>query len=170
MNIKVGEQWTAAQFQDLENLLCGLESEHISSLLRVLRWSSFDYWPTITQKDADVIAEIEASRVFVESFANMGKGVHANSVAHGWWEGDRNIGEALALIHSEVSEALEAARSGNPLDDKIPEFSGLEAELADVVIRVMDLGAGLGLRIGEAIHAKHEYNKTREYKHGGKEF
>lgn len=81
----------------------------------------------------------------------------------------RNTGEMLALIHSEISEALEAVRKGNPPDDKIPQFSGLEAELADTVIRIMDLGAAQDLRIAEAIVAKMNYNRTRKRKHG-KEF
>lgn len=82
----------------------------------------------------------------------------------------RNEGEMLALIHSETSEVLEALRHGNPPDDKIPEFSGAEAELADICIRVMDMAASRGWRVGEAIVAKMAMNKGREYKHGGKKF
>jgi NTP pyrophosphatase (non-canonical NTP hydrolase) len=73
-------------------------------------------------------------------------------------------------MHSELSEALEALRHDNPPDDKIPNFSGLEAELADVIIRIMDFSAHYNLAIAEAILAKIEFNKTREFKHGGKLF
>lgn len=83
---------------------------------------------------------------------------------------NRNEGEMLALIHSETSEVLEGLRHGNPPDDKIPEFTGAEAELADVIIRVMDMAAARGWRVGEAIVAKMEMNKTRERMHGGKKF
>jgi hypothetical protein len=73
-------------------------------------------------------------------------------------------------MHSELSEALEALRNGNQPDDHIPEFTGAEAELADVVIRIMDVAAAKGWRVAEAIMAKTSYNKTRPFKHGGKAF
>ncbi len=69
-------------------------------------------------------------------------------------------------MHSELSEALEAMRHGNPPDDKIPEFSGVEAELADAVIRIFDYAGARGLRLGEAIVAKAQFNKSRPPKHG----
>jgi hypothetical protein len=79
---------------------------------------------------------------------------------------ERNDGEMIALIQSEASEALEALRLGNPPDDKIPEFSGVEAEFADVIIRIMDLSARRGWRVAEALVAKAQMNTTRAYKHG----
>lgn len=80
----------------------------------------------------------------------------------------RNDGELMVLMHSEVSEALEAVRHGNPPSDHIPEFSGTEEEMADVVIRIMDYSAKRGLRLGEAIIAKLHFNYNRGFRHGGK--
>lgn len=86
-----------------------------------------------------------------------------------------------ALEHSELSESLEGVRKSsgepddagdwvdNPLpDDKIPEYTMEEAELADTIIRIMDKSAKYNLRVAEALVAKIQMNKTREYKHGGK--
>lgn len=91
---------------------------------------------------------------------------HAIAVAHGFWnDSSRNIGEAIALIHSELSEALEAARHGNPRSDVINHPQVAE-ELADAIIRIIDLAAGLGYNIGNAVVDKMAYNATRPYKHG----
>jgi NTP pyrophosphatase (non-canonical NTP hydrolase) len=109
-------------------------------------------------------------RGFIREFNEVAGEVHQTAVDKGWWETERNDGEIIALMHSELSEALEAIRHGNPPDDKIPEFSGAEAELADVIIRIMDMGPGRGWRIAEAVVAKIDYNRGRSYKHGGKKF
>jgi len=87
------------------------------------------------------------------------------NAAQGFWASD-NTGEKIALMHSELSEALEADRKGITADDKIPAYTGLEAELADVVIRIMDFAGHHQLRLGEAIIEKLAYNTTRPFKHG----
>src|SRR5271167_330913 len=74
---------------------------------------------------------------------------------------DRNVGELLCLVHSEISEAMEGHRKGL-MDDKLPHRSMLEVELADAVIRIFDIAAGRGLDLGGAYVEKMEYNATRK--------
>lgn len=96
--------------------------------------------------------------------------VHRIAVKHGWWKGKRNKGECIALMHSELSEALEALRNGNLLDEHCPEFSSATVELADCVIRIFDFAEANGMDLPGALRAKIAYNRTRPYKHGGKKF
>lgn len=107
--------------------------------------------------------------------------VHAANIK--WWQDietgqpiKRNKGELLALIHSEVSEALEGERK-NLMDDKLPHRRMAEVELADTIIRILDYSAGFGYDIQGAFDEKMKYNATREdHKHearkitGGKQF
>lgn len=102
----------------------------------------------------------------IEKFA---KAVHQNAVEHGWWDEERTFGEIVALCHSELSEALEAYRKGEEMcwiDEGKPE--GIATELIDCVIRIFDYLAHENVNIEEILVLKHEYNKTRPYKHGGK--
>ena len=104
--------------------------------------------------------------MFEKEWNKLAKVIYTNAVNHGFWKEERNFGEAIALMHSELSEALEAMRNDNPSSNKIIEFNSVEEELADVIIRIMDYAFGKDLDVAGAILAKIEYNKSREFMHG----
>ena len=109
--------------------------------------------------------------------------IHIGNVDAGWYSDPatgkritRNVPEMLCLIHSEISEAMEGHRKGL-MDDHLPNRPMIEVELADAIIRILDLGGYLGLDIGGAIRDKRAYNATRadhklenRAKGGGKAF
>ena len=103
---------------------------------------------------------------------------HGQALANGWWtelgtgkdlrskgyplqQPIKNVGELIALAHSELSEALEAHRK-LLMDDKLPDRTGLEVELADCVIRIFDIAGGLGLDVAGASASKLEFNASRD--------
>lgn len=115
-------------------------------------------------------SEYNKSYAFITAFNDVATEVHATAREKGWWDKERNDGEALMLMVCELAEACEALRAGNPPDDKVGEYSGVEVELGDVIIRLMDISKARGWRVAEAIEAKRAYNKGRERMHGGKKF
>jgi len=124
----------------------------------------------------------------------LAKEIHENAKSKGFYENEKNIGEMLCLIHSEVSEALEADRKKHYTkldedwfllglaeknygitfnDDNVAKVffeqnikNTFEDELADVLIRVLDLCGYKGIDIESHVKAKMRYNATRPHKHG----
>lgn len=72
----------------------------------------------------------------------------------------RNVGELLCLVHSEISEEMEGHRKNLP-DDKLPHRQMFEVELVDAMIRIFDIGAGLGLDLEGAYQEKMAFNAVR---------
>ena len=96
---------------------------------------------------------------------------HNTARLKGWWDEEVNIGEKIALMHSELSEALEEYRSHGEKKlyrgpDGKPE--GFIFELADTIIRIADLCGKLDLNLEKALQIKMEFNQTRPYRHGNK--
>lgn len=118
-----------------------------------------------------------------EGIAALIRVAHGDAVKAGWHSNirtgepvDRNVGECLMLIVSEVSEGMEGHRK-NKADDHLPHRKSLEVELGDAIIRVADLSGKLGLDLPGAIVEKIIYNRSRadhrpenRAKEGGKAF
>lgn len=98
----------------------------------------------------------------VEAINQLCKEAYETAVSKGWHDEKRETGTLLALIHSEVSEALEADRKG--------DAENFEEELADVCIRIFDLSGSRNIDLGKAIQKKMERNKGRSHRHGGKAY
>jgi len=96
---------------------------------------------------------------------------HQAAVDKGWYEEPRTFGEIIALIHSELSEALEDYRDGHDIREIYFENGkpcGVPIELADVCIRIFDTCGYFKINLEEAIRLKMQYNATRPQRHGGK--
>lgn len=118
----------------------------------------------------------------------ISKEIHQAAMEKGFWDSERNFGELLMLVTSELSEALEADRKGRHANIELLDFDRgdvryneeedyprlfkmhikdtVEDEIADAVIRLFDLAEGLGMDLEWHIQHKMQYNKTRERLHG----
>lgn len=99
----------------------------------------------------------------------LAKEIYDNAVSKGFYEDNPNTATRIALMHSELSEALEADRK-DLMSEKLPGRTGVEEEYADCIIRILDDSANKGFDIHGAVLEKMAYNLTRPYKHGGKKY
>ena len=116
--------------------------------------------------------EKEMDGTTMGKISEMVKEAHETAVQHGWWDNPPEFGTTIALCHSELSETLEEYRKGKEptetyyREDGKPE--GIPSELADTVIRIMDICGYYGIDLETILSEKMEFNKTRSYRHGGK--
>lgn len=126
------------------------------------------------KRRADILSQIGARIACKASLIqtlvdDLAQDIYTAMEANGFWSYDQdNFGSKTALVHSELSEMLEANRKSIEHDDKIPDFTGEEAEAADTFIRLADMAGRYRWRLGEAIVAKMLFNLSRPYKHDKK--
>lgn len=113
------------------------------------------------------LEENEIKSIHVEILRDLQQIIYQQNVKAGWYTDletglpkKRNFGEVIALMHSELSEALEGWRK-NLIDDHLPHRRMIEVELADAIIRILDTAEAEGLDVAGALAEKFEYNKTR---------
>ncbi len=106
-----------------------------------------------------------------ETINKLAQEIHQNATEKGWHSEPREFGTVMMLCACELAEAMEEYRNGEKpgeiyyIDGK-PE--GIDVELADCIIRILDYCCDADIDIGKAIEIKNKYNKTRSYRHGGK--
>lgn len=149
--------------------VCGI---HISHVPRDHFWEAelakSEATPSLSGLRDEFTSEEE--QVFVYAFSAIQQAAHSAAVEKGFWDkdSDQNRLSKLMLVVTELAEAAEGYRKPG-LSDKIPPYSIQEEEIADAIIRLMDLAESDGMRIGAAIIDKLQYNTSRTYRHGGKE-
>lgn len=106
--------------------------------------------------------------IFNGRMNTLGFRIYLNACAHGFHEEDRNFGEQCALIHSEVSEALECHRKGEEIIHYGPDGKplGLGAEFVQVIVRTLETLHTHGVDIDKVMSEVMKYDEGRPYRHG----
>lgn len=113
------------------------------------------------------MADFYISNHQVEALKQIQHTIHASCRAAGWYTDletgepmDRNFGEVLMLMVTELAEAMEGHRK-NLMDTHLPNRKMIEVEFADTIIRILDTAGAEGLDVAGAIQEKFAYNQTR---------
>lgn len=156
---------TYQQVQKYESGRCALSA---AKVYQFAKENGVEVQSMFPMADEDKPTRAAIDDDFAAAFMNM-LAIRINDANRekGFWEGERNVGELLALVHSEVSEALEAHRK-DLNDSHLKHRKGIEVELADALIRILDMAAGLQMDIGNAMIEKLAFNAKRPQKHGKK--
>lgn len=134
-------------------------------LKRPLKWFFTEDDDAVTEGDEAVaVAEL----AFIQAFNALAKVYHRHYRACGMWDGSegQSFATKIAKCHAELSEALEAHRCQDAMDDKLTDRRGTEVELSDALRIIMDMSVGFKLDVAGAAVDKFRYDLTRPYLHG----
>ena len=165
-----------------------LENHHRKELNEKIYLASKNYYTRETLAEyidnlIDIYVANDAPGIKIREMNELAKQIHEYAKAKGFWDNPRDTGTLLMLIVSELAEAMEADRNGRIANidkfhkaivlDDIFEASikdTFEDEMADTIIRILDLCAAKGIDIDRHIELKMKYNATRSYRHGNKSY
>lgn len=128
----------------------------------------------LTEESADRLDELwqheeTGALEMAATLETLADNIHAQNVKVGWWDELEGLSprfrkmlfaEKMALVHSEVTEALEGLRK-DQMDDKLPWRTMAEVEISDAIIRLLDLAKGMGLEVGAPLIEKLAFNSQR---------
>jgi len=166
------EIWLAGPLQVSKGMRMELEcaEQHGLEVVQEMAWLDIDWWPSIA---AGMQSRIPLT---IEKLVQQS---HGTAVKKGWWGPDgndeRNIGELLMLVNTELAEAMEDYREHGMAGLSHLTFSpdkrkptGFPSELADVLVRVADICGRYDIDLNRALNEKLRYNEGRPFRHGGK--